>query len=111
MRIWDIPVDRLCDKHLLAEHRELHAIWIYITTEKGHNYRKHPETLRWYGKQPALRARHMQQVIEMKHRGWNHDSPLPDAGFQIGKRTQDMFVHSIKEQIAILKTKGCKCKV
>ena len=26
MRIWDIPLDRLCRNHLLGEHNELHAI-------------------------------------------------------------------------------------
>lgn len=47
MRIWDIPCSKLCDRHLLGEHRELHCIWTCLTTPKGSNYKKHPETLRW----------------------------------------------------------------
>ena len=27
MRIWDIEPERLCRKHLLAEHAELHGLW------------------------------------------------------------------------------------
>ena len=61
MRIWDIPVEKLCRNHLLGEHRELHAIWsILINNKKG--YAHHPETVRWKGKQKALYLRHEQLV-------------------------------------------------
>jgi hypothetical protein len=53
MRIWDIPPEKLCRDHLLGEHRELHEIWsILINNKKG--YARHPETLRWKGKQRAV---------------------------------------------------------
>ena len=75
MRIWDIPPAKLCDKHLLGEHRELHAIWsILINKKRG--YSKHPETLRWKEKLKALYFRHDQLVNEFKNRGFNHISPL-----------------------------------
>jgi len=67
MRIWDIAPERLCKNHLLGEHRELHAIWsILINDKKG--YSKHPETLRWKGKQKALYLRHQALVAEMQKR-------------------------------------------
>ena len=34
MRIWDLKPEILCDKHLLGEHRELHAIWSVLTLNK-----------------------------------------------------------------------------
>ncbi len=43
MRIWDIPASKLCTKHLLGEHRELHTIWNILTQNKS-GYSRHPET-------------------------------------------------------------------
>lgn len=109
MRIWDIPTEKLCNKHLLGEHRELHAIWsILINNKKG--YSKHPETLRWKGKLKALYLRHEQQVEEMEKRNLNHKSPL-DRRYARGNDIQNENVDSIKEQIRILRKKGCKCKL
>src|SRR5262249_30687182 len=98
MRIWDIPVTRLCRQHLLGEHRELHAIWTYLTTDKGQSYRKHPETLRWKGNLGALQARHEQQVKEMAKRGWKHNSPLRGS-YRI--TTRPRRINTIGEQIEI----------
>lgn len=109
MRIWDIPVEKLCRNHLLGEHRELHAMWAVITQNKK-GYSKHPETLRWIGKLKAMYLRHEEQVKEMKCRGYNHQSPL-DVKNAIGKPKQDLFVDTPSIQIKILKQKGCNCKV
>lgn len=107
MRIWDLPPDQLCRKHLLGEHRELHALWTILTQDKK-GYRNHPETKRWEGKLPALFARHEALVAEMGRRGYTHSSPL-DQSLSIGEREQDTFVNTIEEQIAILASKGCGC--
>ncbi|MFC1570608.1 pyrimidine dimer DNA glycosylase/endonuclease V [Candidatus Omnitrophota bacterium] len=109
MRIWDIPVSKLCRNHLLGEHRELHAIW-NILTQKKRGYSFHPETLRWKGKIKALYLRHQEEVAEMERRGYKHRSPLPKRK-ATGKDAQDVFVDSIKDQKKILKKKGCKCLV
>jgi pyrimidine dimer DNA glycosylase len=78
-RIWDVPCRELDDIGLLAEHRELHGVWVGIT-EKKRGYARHPETLRWQGHLSALYARHDEQVREMARRGWPsgtwHRSPL-----------------------------------
>ena len=108
MRIWDIPAEKLCNQHLLGEHRELHAIWsILINDKKG--YSKHPETLRWKGKLKALYLRHEKQVEEMRIRGFNHKTPL-NIKYAKGSNRQDDYVDSIDEQIRILKNKSCGCK-
>jgi len=109
MRIWDIPVEKLCRNHLLGEHRELHAMWVVITQNKK-GYSKHPETIRWIGKLNALYLRHDKQVIEMENRGYNHQSPL-DIKTATGKSKQDKYLDSPTKQIQILKQKGCNCKV
>jgi hypothetical protein len=109
MRIWDIAPKKLCRNHLLGEHRELHAIWSVITKGKK-GYSKHPETLRWKGKLRALYLRHSKLVKEMKARRYNHYSPL-SAKLAKGISMQRAFVDPYKNQLKILKQKGCTCKI
>lgn len=108
MRIWDIPVSDLCTKHLLGEHRELHAIWSILTQDKK-GYRSHPETMRWEGKLKALYARHAEEVTEMTLRGYAHRSGL-DENLASGSSVQDTYVHTLDEQKELLKKKGCGCE-
>jgi len=108
MRIWDLPPSVLCRKHLLGEHRELHALWTIISQRKK-GYSHHPETLRWVGKLKALYQRHEKLVTEMIKRGYNHQSAL-DKSIATGKDKQDEFVNTLSEQKEILKGKKCKCK-
>ncbi len=109
MRIWDIPPERLCDRHLLGEHAELHAIWsILIKRKKG--YSRHPETLRWRGRLKALYARHERLAKEMQTRGFSHKSLL-DRRLARGLSRQDRYVDTITEQKRILRKKKCGCKV
>jgi len=76
MRIWDqINPSKLCNRHLLGEHRELHAIWTIIKDEKK-GYRNHPEVKRWNGFLFSLYHRHQLLVVEMKKRKMNHKSGL-----------------------------------
>ena len=108
LRIWDLEPAKLCRKHLLGEHRELHALWSILANNKN-GYSKHPETLRWKGKMQALYLRHEILVVEMQKRGYRHLSPL-DQTLATGKAFQDEFVHQLPEQKGILKKKGCQCK-
>jgi hypothetical protein len=114
MRIWDIPVQNLCRQHLLGEHRELHAIFTYLTTDKGGSYKKHPETLRWKDHLLTLFVRHRTQVTEMKLRGYNHasdiDADLDTLPAQDGSWPKP--ITPLANQIANLKAKGvCGCKL
>lgn len=109
MRVWDIHPKHLCRKHLLAEHRELHGLWNILTKHKGSGgYSRHPETLRWVGKQRALYARHEALVKEFSHRGYKHHTPL-NKKFAVGSGSQRAFLNTIKEQKVILKQKPCQC--
>ena len=109
MRVWDIHPKHLCRKHLLGEHRELHGLWNILTKHKGKvGYAKHPETLRWVGKQKALYYRHEALVKEFSKRGYKHHSPL-DKKLAVGSGSQKIFIDLINEQCNILKQKPCEC--
>lgn len=109
MRIWDIPPKHLCRKHLLAEHRELHGLWNILTKHKGKGgYSRHPETLRWTGKQKALYLRHEALVKEFSNRGYGHHTLL-DKRFATGSGSQRVFINTANEQKVILKQKPCEC--
>ena len=109
MRVWDIHPKHLCRKHLLAEHRELHGLWNILTKHKMKGgYSKHPETLRWAGKQKALYNRHEELVKEFKNRNYNHYSSL-NKKLAIGSGSQKIFINTIRQQRKILKQKPCQC--
>lgn len=109
MRIWDIHPKHLCRKHLLAEHRELHGLWNILTKHGGKGgYSKHPETLRWVGREKALFERHELLVKEFLARGYRHNTLL-NKKLAKGKGGQKVFVNTILEQKKILKEKPCEC--
>jgi hypothetical protein len=109
LRVWDLDPAILCRKHLLGEHRELHAVWSIITGGKK-GYSRHPETLRWVGNLAALYQRHEALIGEMEKRGYGHHSPL-DRKFATGSSIQANFIDLPERQLEILKKKGCECKV
>lgn len=109
MRVWDIHPKHLCRVHLLAEHRELHGLWNILTKHGGvGGYSKHPETLRWVGKEKALCIRHQDLVKEFLNRGYKHNTPL-DENLAKGSSSQDIFINTVVEQEEILKNKPCDC--
>jgi len=112
MRIWDVPVGCLCREHLLAEHRELHAIWNIVIKQKQ-GYSKHPEVLRWHGRLGALWERHEEQRREMSRRGYVHRSPLELSEIPRRHRgnRQTVLLESIESQKRKLELKGCECKI
>lgn len=111
MRVWDIEPKYLCRKHLLGEHRELHGLWNILTKHQAKGgYSKHPETLRWVGKTRALYERHEALVREFTKRGYQHHTPL-DKKLAKGKKGQDEYINTLKEQKVLLKAKPCDCFV
>jgi hypothetical protein len=107
VRIWDVDPARLCRKHLLGEHRELHGLWNILTQGKR-GYSRHPETIRWEGRLAALFTRHERLVQEMQRRGYNHASPL-DPALATGSAVQDLFVDPPARQLLLLRDKPCPC--
>ncbi len=78
MRVWDLHPGYLSRQNLLGQHAEIHALFSIIDGEKK-GYSLHPETLRWKGKLGMLKRIHDLSVLEMKLRGFNHASPIPDC--------------------------------
>jgi hypothetical protein len=109
MRIWDIEPGRLCRQHLLGEHRELHALWVVLTEGKK-GFARHPEAARWRGKLQALFRRHESLAAEMSRRGYRHATPLP-PDLATGQAQQDEYKESPEEQVRLLRSKGCGCRV
>jgi hypothetical protein len=109
MRIWDIDPKRLCRNHLLGEHAELHATWAVLTKNRK-GYSHHPEVLRWRGKLRGLYGRHEKLICEITCRGYAHKSPLPKK-MATGSSTQNILITPYREQLRILRNKGCKCDV
>jgi Pyrimidine dimer DNA glycosylase len=110
VRIWDLDVAVLCDRHLLGEHRELHALWTILTSGRRRGYARHPETLRWRGRLADLYVRHEAEVAEMRRRGFRHASPL-DARLATGAGEQIELVDSLDAQRDRLASRGCGCAV
>lgn len=109
MRIWDVHPKYLCRKHLLAEHRELHGLWNILTIHNGRGgYSRHPETLRWVGKEKALYNRHGELVLEFLRRGYKHHTPLEEC-LAVGSESQDIYINTIEEQKELLSKKHCDC--
>lgn len=107
MRVWDVDVKRLCSRHLLAQHVEIHTIWSVIT--RGlRGYANHPEVVRWRPCTEALYVRHEATVKEMLRRGFNHKSPL-DRTLGAGPATQKVLLVSREEQLDLLRSKPCPC--
>lgn len=69
MRMWMVNPEILCRKHLLGEHGEIH--------KHRHNFVKgHKMNGRAKQIDPAsMQSRHDKLAIEMRSRGYNHESP------------------------------------
>jgi len=102
MRIWDISTGYLDRKRLLGEHRELHGLFNVISLGKK-GYSRHPETLRWVDRRPALCMRHQLLVSEMQLRGYQHHSPLPSSADDIV--WPDKWINTAGEQFTLLADK------
>ena len=77
MRMWMVSPKLLCDKHLLGEHGEIHAIVGFIN--KGNTACIKGLINKGYIDTRYLYRRHRHLAIEMVRRGLNHKSPLPDC--------------------------------
>ncbi len=85
-RMWNLPPGKLCDRHLLGEHKELHQAVGSIN--KGKSIKKHIEM----GQIEIhnIKKRHKGLVKEMIKRGFKHKSHLPKfKSFNMGYIDKD----------------------
>lgn len=74
MRMWQIPPEFMCRKHLLGEHVEMHMFAGSLV--KGISMKGYIDN--GLLDLPLMKARHDELVEEMKNRGYNHQSPLEE---------------------------------
>lgn len=100
MRQWLVPTECLCRKHLLGEHVEHHMFVGTILKKKS---------LKGYLRDGFVQIhsiveRHEELVKEMKKRGFNHQSALPDfQSWEEGKV-------NIEFNLNDLSTRCCECR-
>jgi len=73
MRIWDVPVQLMCGKHLRGEHVECHMLVGWI--QKGMSLKGFVAD--GLVDPRIIQERHDDLAVEMVARGGNHNSPLP----------------------------------
>ena len=72
MRMWMVPPSKMCRKHLLGEHVELHMIAACLRL--GKSIRGYVET--GLIETAKIADRHAELASEMARRGYNHKSPI-----------------------------------
>lgn len=100
MRMWMLPPETMCQKHLLGEHGEIH--------KHRHNFVKHHSIAGRLSPvvqiEPAsMQSRHDELASEMLLRGMNHQSPYeqPDISYlpkdqQNAKVDRDKSINDLK---------------
>ena len=105
MRIWhEKLIPKLCQKHLCAMWRE--GLGCYkIITENKNGYRNHPATQEFINCPNKLWLNLFKTREEMLSRGY-HPKSMPCISPISGTRKP---WQTLEEQVAVLKTKNCKC--
>ena len=75
-----LPPEKLCRKHLLGEHNEIHKM--VGNLRHSRTWAESLTKLSFLEPQNAL-CRHNELVKEMARRGYNHNSPLDTAGVEL----------------------------
>ena len=103
MRMWNINPKLLCNKHLIAEHGEIHAM--IGNLKKSGTWAKRLTKAGYLEPQNA-KNRHNKLVVEMLRRELNHNSILETDGIKlpIGKVDKTKSIRDLKARCK-------KCKV
>jgi len=81
MRMWMLPQETMCNKHLLGEHGEIHKHrHVFV---KGYSIAGRVSNKGIQIEPGSMDVRHDALAIEMAHRGMNHNSPYsqPDISY------------------------------
>lgn len=98
MRMWGVSPSKMCRKHLLGEHVEMHMFVGTLLKEKSiQGYIDNQLVV-----VENIRKRHEELVKEMNRRGMNHKSPLPafnsfSAGYIDIKLNEQELHHRCKD--------------
>ena len=72
MRMWNVPVEQMCRKHLMGEHVETHMF--VGTMNQGKSIQGYVDN--GLIEVDTLEQRHEELAKEIERRGYNHSSPL-----------------------------------
>ena len=89
MRMWMVPVEGMCNKHLLGEHVEHHMFVGSLNKELSMDGYVRNNLM----EPTALLDRHDELAREMGRRGMNHKSPLPP--YRLGYLTDYQITASV----------------
>jgi hypothetical protein len=78
-RMWMVNPKTMCRNHLLGEHKELHQL--VGTILLGRMNVVHGHAKKGQVQCRSIQSRHIELVLEMLSRGYNHQSPLPEFDF------------------------------
>lgn len=116
MRIWhEKLIPKLCQKHLCAMWREGNGMY-KILTENKRGYRNHPAVKEFEYSLAYLYDRLQKVRCEMILRGYqpkempNTTYNYPELKVMTGLKKPKKW-QTLKQQIQILKSKKCRCKV
>ncbi|MCK9292738.1 MAG: pyrimidine dimer DNA glycosylase/endonuclease V [archaeon] len=107
MRMWMVPVSKMCRKHLLGEHVEIHMLVGTILRERSiEGYIKNDLI-----EPKSIYKRHQEIVEEMLKRGYNHNSPLLEINFS-SKVIKPYLEHKVDSKKSyldlIIRCKDCR---
>ena len=94
MRMWMVDPKKMCRKHLLGEHVEIHML--VATLNRGRSIEGF--LARGLLEPQNARIRHDALVAEMKARGYKHASPLPR--FRRRERTGEVSRERAEAELA-----------
>lgn len=96
MRMWKVDPRLLCNKHLLGEHVEMHMFAGHF--DRGRRLGGYSELC-----EPELIvSRHDMLAVELRHRGFNHNSPMNFSyeGGETGHVDTDRSLNDLKIRCA-----------
>jgi len=79
MRMWKVDVTKMCRRHLLGEHNEMHMFAGTILKKRCRNFVKSRFVLEGLVDTSCIRERHDELAVEMLRRGYKHKTPFPDG--------------------------------
>lgn len=102
MRMWNVNVEKMCDKHLLGEHVEMHMF--VGTIRKGNSIKGFIDG--GLVEVDNIKKRHDELTAEMLKRGMRHNSPLNEILTYDGNNG---FVNVLENEVALRnRCKNCK---
>lgn len=104
MRMWMVPTEIMCDRHLLGEHHEIHMLEGCLENDKDIT-----PFLGGLVLPEKMHARHAAIIYEMEQRGFKHNSPLTSLSALV-RTPRTLLKRLILHNMAELEIRCAACK-